>query len=156
MEPAPLIRPARPDDAASATAVAHAAKAHWGYPAAWMEVWRDDLTVTPEYLERRHAWCAAAGEELVGFCALEEAEGGWELAHLWVLPAWHGRGVGSGLLSVALATARRLRPGSLLRIVADPHAAEFYERRGARPCGAHPAPMDGAPGRTLPVLEVRL
>ena len=43
-----IVRRARPADAAGLTRIAHAAKRHWRYPARWMRLWRDDLTVTAE------------------------------------------------------------------------------------------------------------
>lgn len=38
----------------------------------------------------------------------------------------------------------------------DPFAEPFYLKLGARRIGAVPAPMPGAPGRVLPVLEFNL
>ena len=40
------IRPATPGDSAALSRIAHAAKAHWGYSAAQLAHWRDDLTVS--------------------------------------------------------------------------------------------------------------
>ena len=48
----PLLRPGRADDAAALTAVTLAAKAHWGYPARWLELWRTDGTRTGTSLVR--------------------------------------------------------------------------------------------------------
>jgi predicted N-acetyltransferase YhbS len=39
-----------------------------------------------------------------------------------------------------------------VRVVSDPFAEEFYSRLGAERCGQVPAPMPGAPDRTMPVL----
>ena len=41
-------------------------------------------------------------------------------------------------------------------IEADPYAAGFYARMGARQKGTVPAPVEGDPGRTLPVFEVEV
>ena len=41
-----------------------------------------------------------------------------------------------------------------LTILADPHAAGFYERNGARQIGE--APSDAIPGRSLPLYEIML
>ena len=50
---------------------------------------------------------------------------------------------------------RSLRRGAgRLTILADPNAAAFYERAGAVRIGE--APSDAAPGRLLPLYEVRL
>ena len=42
------IRRATPTDSERATELARRAKAHWGYPAEWLEAWNDDLIVTAE------------------------------------------------------------------------------------------------------------
>jgi ribosomal protein S18 acetylase RimI-like enzyme len=152
-EAAAGLRAATPADAPAATALAHLAKAHWGYPPEWMQAWAAELAVSAGYLERHRAWCAESTGRLVGFCALEEAPAGWELASLWVDPGWQGLGVGRALAACALEEARRLRPDWAVRVVADPNAVGFYERLGGRRVGALPAPMPGAGERVLPVLS---
>jgi hypothetical protein len=54
----------------------------------------------------------------------------------------------------ALVIAGERRPGSMVRVESDPHAAGFYRRLGAREVGAVSAPMDGDPARVLPVFEL--
>ena len=43
------IRRAKPAEAEVLTEIAHAAKRHWGYPENWIEHWKNDLTITPEF-----------------------------------------------------------------------------------------------------------
>ncbi|HET7622952.1 MAG TPA: GNAT family N-acetyltransferase [Gemmatimonadaceae bacterium] len=145
-------------DAPRLTALAREAKAHWGYPADWLDVWRDALTITPDYIERHTVLVASLKSEtraVIGMCALEDRETRWELAHLWVAPCAHGIGVGRALVEQALTIASQRRPGSVVRVESDPNAAGFYRRVGAREVGAVPAPMTGDPARTLPVFELR-
>jgi len=153
----PFIRPATKTDALRLTALARAAKAHWGYPAAWLEVWHDALAITPEYIEAHTvlvAESAARPPVVLGVCALEDRGDHWRLEHVWVDPRSHGTGIGRALVREALAIAGRRRPQSIVRLESDPHAAGFYRKLGAREVGAAPAPMDGAPGRVLPVFEI--
>lgn len=147
-----LIRRALPADSETLTAIAHAAKAHWGYPAAWLELWRDDLTVGPTFVAERLTLCADVAGATVGFAAVAQDESGWELEHLWVLPAYMGQGVGRELLTAILDGLRTLGVESL-RIASDPHAVGFYERLGARVVGE----VDSTPaGRRLPLLTLAL
>lgn len=144
----PQIRRADPADSETLTAIAHAAKAHWGYPSEWLELWRDDLTVTPRFIVEHLTLCATLDNEIVGFAAVADGERGWELEHLWVLPEHMGRGVGRKLLAAVLTRLEEVGAPSL-RIVSDPHAAGFYERLGARLVGE----VDSQPaGRRLPLL----
>ena len=145
-----LIRRAVPSDSERLTAIAHAAKARWGYPPAWLELWRDDLTVTPAFVARQLTLCADVDGTTAGFAAAVKGALGWELEHLWVLPAFMGQGVGRDLLSAMLERLRAVGAESL-RIASDPHAVGFYERLGAHLVGE----VDSLPlGRRLPVLSL--
>ena len=147
------IRRGVPADAARLTEIARVAKAHWGYPAAWLSVWKPALTITPDYLRQQLVHVGTIGQALVGFYALEPRGEQWSLEHFWVEPAWHGRGIGRQLYAHAFGRVRDLRPGVLV-IHADPYAAGFYARMGAQRKGTVPAPVEGDPDRTLPVFEV--
>ena len=151
------IRPATSADAPRLTALARAAKSHWGYPIAWMEAWRNALTITPEYIAAHTvlvAESAASPPSVLGMCAIEDHGDHWQLGHLWVDPSAHGKGTGRALVQQALAIAGERRPGSIVRVESDPHAAGFYRRLGAREAGAVAAPMAGDPARVLPVFEL--
>lgn len=147
------IRRASPEDAARLTVIARAAKAHWGYPAAWLTTWEPVLTITPDYLGRAIVFVGAWDGEPIGFYALEPRGDRWSLEHMWVEPGAHGRGAGRRLFAHALETIRGIRPG-VLTIEADPFAAGFYVRMGARQAGTVAAPAEGAPDRRLPVFEI--
>jgi GNAT superfamily N-acetyltransferase len=156
------IRTAHERDAAALTAIAFAAKRHWGYPEPWIQAWAVQLTQTPERLRACPTWVATdAGdgdkdaERPIGFVALLDDAGEWSLEHLWLDPAHHGRGIGRRLLETALDYVARTRPGRV-RIESDPNAEAFYVHCGARRVGAVPAPVLGT-ARELPLLvfEVR-
>jgi hypothetical protein len=88
---------AKPIDAESLTAVAHAAKRHWGYPESWIHHWRDSLTITPDFVANNVVFVATIAEGAVGFGTLRfDRVAGW-IDHLWVLPAAMGCGVGRRL-----------------------------------------------------------
>jgi len=148
-----LIRRARPDDSERLSQIARAAKAHWGYPEAWLVAWTPLLSITPEYVEHQLVYVGARDHAMVAFYALEPRGERWSLEHFWVDPRWHGRGVGRLMFAHALEQVRAVRPGIMV-IEADPYAAGFYARMGAQRKGTVPAPVDGDPERTLPVFEV--
>lgn len=148
-----VIRRADADDAGTLTAIARAAKATWDYPAAWIEFWRGELTLTPEYLAAHRVFAADADGATLGVYALEHHGDHWSLAHVWVAPAAQGLGVGRALVTHALDVARATAPELPMRVESDPNAVDFYVRLGARVIGEVPAPMPDAPSRTLPLLE---
>ena len=147
------MRRAQSGDSERLTRIACDAKAHWGYPEAWLRAWQPVLRITPEYVERQLVYVAAVDAEPVGFYVLEPRDDRWSLEHFWVEPRWHGRGVGRFMFTHAVDNSRAIRPGIMV-IDADPYAAGFYSRMGARRSGTVPAPVEGDPGRTLPVFEV--
>ena len=149
------IRRGAPADAERLTEIARVAKAHWGYPEAWLSAWESALTVTPEYLRDQLVHVGTIGQAPIGFYALEARGERWSLEHFWVDPRWHGHGVGRQLFGHALERVRAIRPGVLV-IQADPYAAGFYARMGARRTGTVPAPVEGAPDRVLPVFEIHV
>jgi len=146
------IRRARPNEADGLTALAHRSKGSWGYPPDWMATWREELTITPEYVAAQHVFVTEAVGQMTGMAALEVAGTVGRLEHVWVEPDLQGAGVGRGLVQHVLLVARR-EGCSRVTVVSDPGATAFYEKLGAIPVSSIKAPMPGAPERLLPVLE---
>jgi len=149
------LRRATPADADTLTAIALEAKAHWGYPAEWLAVWRSALTIHAEWLRSNVAVVAAHQVRPVGFVGMEPVDGGiWILEHLWVLPEWIGQGTGRALLHRAQELARA-GGAAALELDADPYAEPFYLRMGARRIGEVAAPVLGI-DRWLPRLRFEI
>src|SRR5215468_4751437 len=107
------IRRARRADCAELTRIAHAAKRHWGYPAALMRLWRDDLTIAPQQIDRFAAYCMIDGRAVLGFYAASRRGAAAELEHLFVDPPYIGSGVGRALLAHLV---RRLQRSGVARL----------------------------------------
>ena len=144
------IHPACPDDHADLTAIAQAAKAHWDYPPEWLEAWRSQLTITPEYLRAHHVFVAQGDEGIFGFAALVVEDAHAELDHFWVRPTAMGRGVGRRLFEHVVRQAERLGLAGF-EIESDPYAEDFYLHLGAVRTGEVERPVLGE-ARRLPVL----
>lgn len=149
-----LIRGAIPEEADVLTQIALTAKAHWGYPKRWMEIWTPQLTFRPEYFERNESWVAVDGAKPIAFYTLQERnEHAW-LENLWVLPEYMGKGVGKELFLHAVELARRHGYKSL-QLEADPNAVGFYEKMGMHKIDKRRSEVDGQP-RSLPIMEKSL
>ena len=150
----PAIRPARAGEAASLTALCMRSKAHWGYDAEFMRLCTAALTVSEASIAAGRVLVATdeAGRS-IGTVSVAEDHEMAELALMFVDPAAIGGGTGRALFEEAVRLARRLGYRRM-SILADPNAAPFYERMGAR-FVAH-APSDAIPGRTLPLYEYDL
>jgi GNAT superfamily N-acetyltransferase len=147
------IRPAVGSDLEHLSGLALRSKAHWGYDAAFLEACRAELTITPDRLAGEHVRVAEEDGAVLGFVCVrldgEEAE----LMDLFVEPRRIGSGVGRALWEEAVSLARS---GGAVRLAveADPHAEDWYRRRGAERIGT--APSGSIPGRRLPLLRLSL
>jgi GNAT superfamily N-acetyltransferase len=148
------IRRASPDEAALLTEIAHAAKRHWGYPENWIQHWKADLTITPEFIANNEVYVAVKGEEIAGCCALAINESVAELEHMWIRPEQIGTGVGRALFMHVKERAANLKLRAL-EISADPNAEGFYELMGATRIGEVRSEIEGKP-RVLPRMIVHV
>jgi len=148
------VRPARSGEGASLSALCVRSKAHWGYDAAFMKMSAAALAVGEDDIAAGRVLVAtdAGGRALGMACVLPDGETA-DLDALFVDPPAIGSGAGRALFDASVALARRLG-GRRMTILADPHAAPFYERMGAR--FLRNAPSDAIPGRTLPLYEFDL
>ena len=150
--PQVVLRPATAADVGLLSGLALRSKGYWGYDAAFLDACRDELTVTVDRLATERVTVAdAPATGVVGFSSLALTPPTSELLDLFVDPAHIGTGVGVLLWSDVLAAAAGAG-AAWMDIEADPHAAAWYERRGAVRIGA--APSGSIAGRALPVMRV--
>lgn len=146
-----VIARADPNDAERLHAIAVAAKAHWGFDAAWMAEWARRVQITPEYLAGSLAFVAIEAGVIVGWYALLPRPPAALLDHLWLLPEQIGRGLGRQLFEHALGQARALG-AERLELEAEPNAVGFYQHMGAVVIGSLVSEM----GRAIPIMEIGL
>lgn len=148
------IQRAKPEQHERLTHITFAAKKYWGYPERWMEIWKEALTITPEFITNNEVYLAVTESEVTGFYGLISAEGKVQLEHLWVDPDYIGSGIGKRLFDHAIELAQSLN-ATLMEIESDPNAEGFYKRMGARRIGEFVSELEGQP-RVLPLLVVDL
>ncbi|WP_374443187.1 GNAT family N-acetyltransferase [Stella sp.] len=124
-------------------------KAHWGYSPAFLAHFAPGLVVRPAVLAHGDCVVAARGRHLYGYAMRRRAR----LADLFVAPEAMGRGVGGALLA-RLRRHARAAGQRTLTLEADPFAAGFYRRCGARVVGWSRSPWPGEPGRRLPRMRL--
>lgn len=146
-----LTSRALPTDAHRLKAIAVAAKAHWGYSAEWMARWAALVQVTEEYLAQQAAYKALYDDTIIGWHAVILGQPTALLDHLWVEPAFMGKGVGRALFEHARQLAQQ-QGAVRLEIEAEPYALSFYQHMGAVVIGE----IQSAMGRKLPLMEVVL
>lgn len=145
------------------TEISIAAKRHWNYPEEYYNIWRDELHITENYIDKNHVFVAICDEEIIGFSSIVEVdssfltgevlvkEGGW-LDHLFIEPSFHYQGIGTKLLDYTRKFCSEKGISKLL-IFTDPHAIDFYEKSGAVFLYNSPTSI---PGREIPVYCLSL
>ena len=136
-------------DADQLTEIAHAAKQFWGYPADWVKLWQQDLTITVQYINENPVYVAECDRAVAGFVGLDIQGVEAEIDHLWVLPEYMGLGIGRHLVYCVLDHCKS-RGVERLSVASDPNAVEFYRRMGA----VHQGQVESTPTpRKLPLLQ---
>jgi GNAT superfamily N-acetyltransferase len=148
------IRLAGSGDAKILSDIAYSAKAHWGYPQQWMEVWKPQFNFPPSYFEEYESWTLELDGRLIAFYTLQEKNGNAWIENMWVLPEFIGNGIGRKLFIHAVSRSREIAY-SKLQLEADPNAVGFYETMGMYKIGESSYQMNGKP-RFLPVMEIML
>jgi len=150
-----IIQRAVPGQAVRLTQIAHSAKSYWGYPSRWIELWRNQLTITPKFVQESEVYAAIDADGVVlGFYALGGEGSKRTLEHLWVQPNSFGAGVGRQLFEHAMQRARELG-AHIVEIESDPHAEGFYQRMGAETIGEVTYELEGQL-RILPLMAYQL
>ena len=143
------IRRVIPREATALSQIAFAAKAHWGYPKHWLEIWKPQLTFSLEYFEENESWVAEADGNPIAFYTLQEKDGNSWIENLWVSPEVMGQGVGKKLFLYAVALSCQ-RGYKTLQLEADPNAVGFYEKMGMYKIGERHSEVEGQL-RILPI-----
>jgi maltose O-acetyltransferase len=155
------IRKAIPEDSPVLTEISFAAKRHWHYPEEYYQIWRDELTISPEYIKQYEVYAAEAGSTVVGYCSVVKAEKeywvgkifveqGYWLEHIFIRPEFIGKGTGTRLVQFIAMKCRKNKIDKLY-VFAEPNAAGFYDKIGAVRLRES---VSSIAGRTLPVYLI--
>ncbi|MGI9477750.1 MAG: GNAT family N-acetyltransferase [Hyphomicrobiaceae bacterium] len=144
-----IIRQPTVDELPTLSDLCLRSKAIWGYDAAFMNACREELTLRQDDFATSHIGVAAANAAPVGVVQVVVAGDEADLQKLFVEPTAMRGGIGRKLFGWACDVTRR-SGARQLSIEADPDAAPFYRRMGARDDGH--AASGSIPGRLLPRL----
>ena len=123
------------------TSISFAAKRYWNYPEEYFDVWKEELTITPDYINKNQVYVAKINGEVIGFVSLVEVKDdfqvgellitkGFWLDHIFIRPELIGKKVVSKLIEFVKEWCRNQNI-SYLHILSDPNAKGFYNRIGA-------------------------
>ena len=144
-----ILRAPTIQDLPTLSALCLRSKATWGYDADFMEACRRELTIEPHDLQSSSIAVAEESGKIVGVAQIRVIGNEADLLKLFVEPTMLRGGVGRELFLWAANQATKEGADHLV-IEADPDAAPFYRRMGAKDRGF--APSGSIPGRMLPTL----
>lgn len=156
------VIPAEGSDAAVLTDVAFSAKRHWPYPESYYDIWKQELTITQDYIAANTVYKILRNSTVAGFYSIVNnakdfysgevfVQKGFWLEHLFIRPEFHHQGIGRVLTDHALQIARSKGFDALL-IFVDPYAKGFYDKIGADFLYDSKSSI---PGRMIPIYRLK-
>jgi len=157
------IRPAQASDCSTLTDISFQAKRHWKYPDEYMELWKEELTITAAYIANNTVFVGELEGEPVGFYSLAEMkddlkvgtiliEKGVWLDHMFIYPKHIGKRIGTEFTAHMKSYLAGKKVDAVL-IFVDPNAEGFYGKVGAK---FRRDSDSSIPGRTIPVYELAI
>ena len=123
-----IIHSATGKDSGLLTEISFSSKKYWGYPPGYFEIWKDELTITGEYIDKNFVQLVESKGQVVGYYSMRK--GLW-LEHVFIRPEFIGQGFGKRLMQHLLDVSMD-RQWKELKILADPHSTGFYKKLGAK------------------------
>lgn len=157
------IRAAKIEESDILTSVSFQSKKIWRYPDHFFEIWKNELTIHPDYIRHNKVFVFEEKSIILGYYSMVYLEndvdlsgtvlskGHW-LEHMFILPGFIGKGIGTKLFDhlKTICTENRI---SRISILSDPNARGFYEKMGCRYVKEYPSSI---PHRTTPLLILTL
>ena len=147
------IRKAKPEEHEMLTQISFAAKRYWDYPQEYFDIWKDELTISEDYIKNNTVFVVEASGEPAAYYSIVEVkqefivgrtkvEKGFWLEHMFVLPKHIGGGIGRAMYAHMKGFCKD-NGIAQLRIFADPNAKGFYEKMGAVYIEERPSSIEG-------------
>ena len=150
------IREAKESEHEILTEISFASKKYWDYPAKYIDIWKDELTITERYTKENIVIVVEIDKRVVGYYSVVDlpediellgikiCKGFW-LEHMFLLPEFIGQGYGTAMVShmKEYCLSNKIPKVSVL---ADPNAKAFYEKKGFKYIKEYPSTISGRTG----------
>lgn len=145
------------------TEISFAAKRHWNYPDNYYDLWKNELTITKDYINQNIVYTTWHKDSILGFYSIVEIKSdfysgetfvkqGFWLEHIFIRPGYHKFGIGRLMINHAKMTSKAMGIDNLL-IFVDPYAKGFYDKIGANYLYDSKSSI---PGRLIPVYDLKV
>lgn len=154
-----MIRFAKKEEAEKLTEISFQSKRYWKYPEDYFDIWKDELTITAEYIEINDVFVFELEGATVGYYSIVELpddisvsgieiEKGFWLEHMFLQPEYIGQGFGTRMFE-HLRGVMAKKKINVLGVLADPNSRGFYEKMGCEYQKEFPSTIKN---RTTPFL----
>jgi GNAT superfamily N-acetyltransferase len=158
-----IIRKAQHTESEALTDISFASKRFWNYPKEYMDIWKNELTITPTYINQNLVFVAEADTMLVGYFSIVEIQEdfwagkvlvkkGFWLEHIFIKPEFIGKKIGAELIAFLKELCKKNKIERLF-IFSDPNAKGFYDKVGAKYIEESPSSIEG---RTVSLYELAI
>jgi GNAT superfamily N-acetyltransferase len=158
-----LIGKAKPSDNHILTHISFSSKEYWKYPSHYYDIWKNELTITEEYIQQNDVYVVKNSSSIIGFYSLVHLqynmevsgitlEKGMWLDHMFLLPDFLHKGIGTKMIFHLKEVIQELNVTEL-RVLADPNSQGFYEKLGFTFLKDYPSTIEG---RTTPLLLLKI
>ncbi len=144
---------AKNTDSKRLTALTITSKAYWNYSSKQIQEWKEDLTISTEYITNNEVYKLIEFDVLIGyysFYSLNKKE--VVLDNIFVDPIYIGKGYGKILMNHFLETVKNLG-FEKASLHSEPNAELFYAKIGFKVIGKLETSIKN---RFLPIMELDL
>lgn len=147
------IEKAKNTDGKELTELTLRSKSHWNYSKEQIDKWKNDLTVTSNYIDEKEVFKLLADNILIGYYSYFELnEENVKLENLFIEPKFIGQGYGKLLMSDFLQRVKKAEYNKVT-LDADPNAERFYSNIGFKVVEQLKSSMKD---RFLPIMEMEI
>lgn len=144
---------AEKEDSKLLSSTAFNSKKNWGYSIDLMNLWKEDLEITEEYIRKNKTVKAFDEKIFLGFFAIKKIDNqNAELDHLWLKPENIKKNYGREIFSYIL---EYLSSNGIekMTLIAEPNAIGFYQKMNGIPVGKFQSKVSG---RVLDIYEFEI
>ena len=132
------------------TEITFLSKSYWGYSAEQMEKWKEDLTISQDYIREKEVFVLKKDKEIIGYYSFYHVKPTTiKLDNLFLVPEFIGMGLGKLLMKDFMDRCKLLSVNEIT-LDSEPFATDFYLKQGFRIVNQKDSSV---PGRFLPVME---
>ena len=141
------------NDAKTLTDLTIRSKAYWNYSQEQIELWREDLTITKDYINKNQVHILFDQEFLIGYYSFYLTDKSTvKLDNIFIDPAFIGKGYGKKLMERFIHNSREMNLEKI-ELISEPHAEDFYKKMGFHTVSKQESSIKN---RYLPIMELKL